>query len=37
MRRRKLNRSTSKRIFRASAGTHAKNVAPPPNRGGYRL
>lgn len=38
MRRKKLNRPTSKRLFRQGAArVHPKNNAPAPMRGGYRL
>ena len=37
-RRGKMSRGHSKKVFRAGArGTHRKNVAPPPMRGGIRL
>lgn len=38
MKRRKMSRKGSKRLFTATAKkTHIKNVAPPPMRGGIRL
>jgi len=37
MKRRRMSRSYSKKVFRKSANrTHRKNVAPPPMRGGIR-
>lgn len=38
MRRHKLGRSQSKKIFtRTAAKTHSRNVSPHPMRGGIRL
>lgn len=37
MKRAKLNRSTSGRIFSAAGGTHPKNTRQAPMRGGWRL
>ncbi len=38
MKRKKISRRGSKRLFTATADkTHVKNVAPPPMRGGIRL
>ena len=38
MRRRKMNRRKSKRMFSATADkTHYKNIKPRPMRGGIRL
>lgn len=33
----KLSKGRSKKIFRNTSGTHAKNNRPQPMRGGYRL
>lgn len=33
----KLPKQKSTRLFKKSSGTHIKNIAPPPMRGGYRL
>ena len=37
MKRKKLSKSGSKRLFKATAGTHVKNVNQRPTRGGIRL
>lgn len=37
MRRAKMARGKSKRIFRKTSGTHQKNISPRPMRGGIRL
>lgn len=38
VRRFKVSKKTSKRIFRKSADkTHYKNIAPAPMRGGFRI
>lgn len=38
MKRRKLTRKGSKRLFKTTAlKTHKKNVSPRPMRGGYRI
>lgn len=37
MRRKKLSNRKSRRQFKASAGTHPKNVRSRPQRGGIRL
>ena len=38
MRRQKMNRAKSERVFSRSAGhTHAKNIRDKPMRGGIRL
>ena len=36
--RKKLTRRGSRRLFSATGvGTHKRNLAPPPMRGGYRI
>lgn len=37
MKRKKLTKRGSKRLFKSTATTHYKNVAPAPMRGGIRL
>lgn len=37
MARSKMSRGYSKRAFRANSGTHPKNIALRPMRGGIRL
>lgn len=37
MRRARMTRGHSKRVFRAGAGYHPKNMAQRPMRGGWRL
>lgn len=37
MKRRKLTKRGSKRLFRKFSGTHKKNLQPMPQRGGFRM
>lgn len=37
MKRRKMTRSASKRVFRGNTGYHRKNLQRSPMRGGIRL
>lgn len=37
MKRAKMSRSHSRKVFRAASGTHPKNNTPAPMRGGFRL
>lgn len=37
MRRKPMSRKGSKSLFRKTSGTHYKNIAPRPQRGGIRL
>ena len=37
MKRRKVTRRGSRKLFRKTSGTHVKNLKPTPMRGGYRL
>lgn len=35
--RHEMSKKSSRRVFRASAGTHKKNLVAVPMRGGFRL
>lgn len=37
MKRKRIKKSVSKRVFRRTSGTHKLNLKPVPMRGGYRL
>ena len=37
MKRHKMTHKQSNKKFKKGMGTHKKNVAPPPSRGGYRF
>lgn len=37
MKRTGMSRSYNKKVFRAGSGSHPKNMAPRPMRGGIRL
>lgn len=37
MKRTKVSRRGSKKLFRKTSGTHVKNLKSEPMRGGYRL
>lgn len=37
MKRKRMSRGKSKREFRKAAGTKKVNLAPPPQRGGWRF
>lgn len=37
MRRKKMNKAKSKKLFTRTAGRPERNYATPPMRGGYRL
>lgn len=37
MRRQKLNKKKSKRLFSKTSGTHRRNISSNPMRGGIRL
>lgn len=37
MKRAKMSRQLSRKVFRAAGGTHPRNLAQAPMRGGWRL